>query len=81
MPHKRSMAARQRRAAKRLILNTARRDPHQAETICLLTPRQLMTKLQTKFKDGVYEDAANCERGEILIDARGRGSLQQVRRE
>lgn len=79
MPHRRSPASRQRRAARRYILNHAYRDRIQAETVAKTPSKELIDFLKEKF-EGVDISALNIiEQGEVTSDSRGRGSMQQVK--
>jgi hypothetical protein len=78
MPNRsRSLEKEQLRMARQHILDHSFRDREQAETICIVTSTQICCHLQTLF-DGVppsvYE---RFSRGEVIVDARGRGSFQQ----
>lgn len=65
----------QRRFVKRIIVNTARHDRVQAEQICMLERAEVLDALKQKF--GPVAVGSFCfERGEVVIDSRGRGSLQ-----
>lgn len=77
MPHRRSLKARQRRDAKRLAMQTSFRDPKQAETVCIINTQTICSVLQKKY-GFVNMDAVNIERGEVLIDSRGRGTFQNI---
>lgn len=73
MPHKRSPRALGRRFAARLSYH----DKTRAEDVCTVTTSQVLDHLVTVFPgDGVSPADAAFERGEILIDSRGTGSLQ-----
>jgi len=48
-----------------------------AENINLLSREQIVEELSKQF-DGVVLCAVKFERGEVLMDSRGRGSLQQL---
>ncbi len=77
MPHRRSLEARQRRDAKRLAMQSSFRDPEQAETVCIINTQTIYNLLQQKY-GFVNMDAINIERGEVLIDSRGRGTFQNI---
>jgi len=73
---KRSPEGLQRQAVRKLVFNQSRRDRIQAENINLLSREQIVEELSKQF-DGVVLCAVKFERGEVLADSRGRGSLQQ----
>lgn len=75
MPHRRSLASRQRRAARRYVLNHAYRDRRQAETVAKTPGKEVLAYLQSLF-EGVDLSVVDIELGEVLSDSRGRGSLQ-----
>lgn len=54
----------------------ARSDPVRAEAINLLTPEQIVDYLAVKYNE-VYIDVAQYEKGEVLTDSKGKGSLQR----
>lgn len=76
MPRRRSDQARQRRAARRYVLETAYRDKRMAESICMVKAMDILSHLQQQFK-GIGIASTDFESGEVLTDNRGRGSLQQ----
>ena len=78
MPHRRSPASRQRRAARRYIINHAYHDRTQAESVARTPRKEVLTFLQSLF-EGVDLSALNIEQGEVLADSRGRGSMQQMK--
>lgn len=85
MPHKRSVEARQKRDARHIILAGSFHDPHLAETVCRTSRQMILDRLRAKYgfiKPRVAWDVflADSEKGEVLIDARGRGTLQQIGR-
>ena len=63
-------------AARRYILDKSFHDPTMAETVSRVSDSMLV-----KFLDGLYPDEPpakiDVERGEVLIDSRGRGSFQK----
>lgn len=78
MPHKRSFEARQRRAAKRLILDMAYRDKAKAETINRLSVGEIVNHISRVFGGRVHLGAVpRVEVGEVLADPRGEGSFQR----
>jgi hypothetical protein len=79
--HTRSVEAQerrlQRREARKIVQKFAFQDFLVAESINRLTPEQIADKMATLFPDGVvYNFAVRYERGEVLTDSRGRGSIQ-----
>ena len=76
LPHRRSIKARQRRAARRYVLNHAYHDREQAELVCKTSQKAVITFLQSRF-ESVDLSAFDTEKGEVLVDSHGRGSLQQ----
>ncbi|MEM3956149.1 MAG: hypothetical protein QW424_05300 [Candidatus Bathyarchaeia archaeon] len=77
MPHKRSLIARQRRAARKFILDMAYRDKYVAETVNVLDRRDLINYLADLFGQVHLGSIPLIERGEVLADSRGGGSLQR----
>ena len=69
MPHQRSLEANIRRLAKRLLLSLSFRDRRQAETVNILSAKDVISELGQAPFDVV--------RGEVLVDSRGRGSFQK----
>jgi hypothetical protein len=65
----------QRRFAKALVSNSARHDRVQAEQICMLDRAEVLDALSQKFGP-VAVGSFSFERGEVIVDSRGRGSLQ-----
>lgn len=74
MVHKRSAEKLLKRRVRNLILDNSRRDPWHAETICLVSRRQVLNMLKEPVAVG---DVPDVEPGEILTDSRGSGSLQR----
>ena len=66
----------QRQAARLFVITHSRRDRINAESINIVTRDQIVEELAKQF-DGVVLCAVKFERGEVLLDSRGRGSLQQ----
>jgi hypothetical protein len=73
---KRSPAGLQRQAARLFVITHSRRDRIQAENINIISRDQIIEELGKQFKE-VILSAVKFERGEVLMDSRGRGSLQQ----
>lgn len=75
MPHQRSSRSLQRRDAKRFILDTSYHDVIMAESISRVDRHAVLSYLGKIYKM-VFPDVADVECGEVLVDSRGRGSLQ-----
>ncbi|MCJ7423419.1 hypothetical protein MUP01_04020 [Candidatus Bathyarchaeota archaeon] len=60
---------------KQLVVETARHDRVRAEKICMLGNKQISDALSKRF-DCVVVGADCFDKGEVVIDSRGRGSLQ-----
>jgi len=73
--HKRSPNKLQQRKIQTIILNGSYRDKQQGETISKLTCEEIMSKLKDPIAVHLIPD---LEKGEVLIDPRGRGSLQAM---
>jgi hypothetical protein len=72
---RRSEFKEQRRFVKRLVVETSRHDRIRAEKVCLLDNRQIGDALNKRFECVVV--GADCfDRGEVVMDSRGKGSLQ-----
>jgi len=69
----------QKRAARQYILAHSFRDTILAETVCIVTNRMVITELQKTY-DAINMDAVNVEKGEVVLDSRGQGSMQRVGR-
>lgn len=65
----------QRRFAKRIVVNTARHDRVRAEKVCMLDRAGVLDALRKRF-GSVTVGSFQFERGEVVIDSRGKGSLQ-----
>jgi len=76
MSNKRSLRSKQRRDAKRFISNTSFQDRELAETVAIVNRNAVLTYLGMKY-EFVFPDVVNVEKGEVLTDARGRGSFQK----
>lgn len=72
--HRRSNFARVRRMAKQIILDHSYRCRTMAETVNLLSKHDVVSELNIEGLP--VHLVPNYSRGEVLIDARGRGSLQ-----
>lgn len=77
MPHLRSEKAKQRRTARKLVIQSSYRDHERAETVCLLDGARLADLLSREF-DGVHQDVVDVTRGEVIVDSRGEGSFQKM---
>lgn len=75
MVHKHSVFALQKRAAKRLALTNAFDDDILSEIVNITTGEQLNLLLKADF-EFVLPGAITFERGEVLLEPRGEGSLQ-----
>ncbi len=84
MAHKRSLEKQaekelrstQYREAHNFVTGNSYHDPILAESVCLRTPDQINTFLKAKFESVLPCVTQRYERGEVLTDKRGRGSLQ-----
>lgn len=65
----------QRRFVKQLVVSTARHDHIRAEKVCMLDNTQISDVLSKRF-DCVVVGADRFEKGEVITDSRGKGSLQ-----
>jgi hypothetical protein len=69
----------QRREARKIVQKFAFQDFLVAETINRLSAEQIADQMAMLFPEGViYNFAVRYERGEVLTDSRGRGTIQQV---
>jgi predicted O-methyltransferase YrrM len=75
MVHKTSVEAEQRRFARKTLQRNAFQDRIACETVNLLTRQELSNVLAASF-DFVLPSATEVDRGEVLSDSRGRGTLQ-----
>lgn len=73
--HKRSPNRLHQRKIQTIILNGSYRDKQHGETISKLTREEVMDKLGEHVEVYLIPD---LEKGEVLIDSRGRGSLQAM---
>lgn len=71
----RSLRSQQRRSAKRFILDNSFHDRIMAESISTVTHKAVLTYLG-KIYEMVPMFLVNVERGEVLVDSRGRGTFQ-----
>ena len=80
-PTRRSNAARQRRYVNRLVSTNSYKDYGKQENVNTLTSEELEWRLIETFGDVRTGLHLQFERGEIIADSRGDGSLQQIRDE
>jgi hypothetical protein len=75
---RRSDRASQRREAARIVSQAALRDPALAESINRLTPGEVALRLQNRF--GTFDTfiVNSYDKGEVLSDSLGRGTLQRT---
>jgi len=75
---KRSFRALQHQEAVRIVSQAALRDPALAESINRLTPGEVALGLQNRF--GTFDTfiVNNYDKGEVLSDSLGRGTLQRI---
>ena len=73
MAHRRSP----RGFVRRLVLVDAYFDDEMAEIACRTNPMAYVAQLEAEFGEGIRLSDLNIERGEILVDSRGRGSFQR----
>lgn len=85
MPHPRGKRSKnsekkrqQRRDARHYILTHSFHDRELAETVCTPQTRSLTILALQHDYDAVDMHLVNVEKGEVLIDARGRGSFQEM---
>lgn len=72
---RRSEFNRQRRFVKQVVSESSRIDRVRSEKICMLDGVEVSEALKKRFTSVVV--GASCfEKGEVIVDARGRGSLQ-----
>jgi hypothetical protein len=73
--HKRSPNKLQQRKIQTIILNGSRHDKQHGETVSKLTREEVMGQLKESVEVHLIPD---IEKGEVLVDSRGRGSLQAM---
>ena len=81
MPHprgNRSVKAKQRRDARKFILENSFNDVILAEKVSRTDHSTVLTYLGTKYDMVFPEVAMSVERGEVLVDSRGNGTFQKV---
>ena len=74
---RRSKEARQRRYVNSLVRKTCHEDLDKKEAVNVLDQRQIRTALNTKFGYAHVGVSQLFEKGEVLSDSRGTGSLQK----
>lgn len=74
---RRSREARQRRYVNQLVRKTCHEDLDLKEAVNILDQREIRIALNTKFGYAHVGVSQTFEKGEVLSDARGEGSLQQ----
>jgi hypothetical protein len=84
LPHKRSPESRKKRALMRELRRHALlysfRDAQRAESICLLSQRDLLSLASSSSSGSAVQlsDVPDVVRGEVLVDSRGQGSFQRA---
>ena len=78
---RRSKEARQRRYVNTLVRKSSHEDLDKKEAVNILDQRQIREQLEQKFGYAHIGVSQAFEKGEILSDGRGEGSLQQRREE
>jgi hypothetical protein len=73
--HKRSPNKLQQRKIQTIILNGSYRDKQHGETVSKLTREDVMGQLKEPIEVSLAPD---LERGEVLIDSQGKGTLQTI---
>lgn len=76
MVNRHSKEAQQRRFIKRLVLESAFSDRQRGETVNVLSPSDIAACAGQVFKVFI-PCAADYEKGEVLSDGRGAGTLQK----
>lgn len=76
--HRRSVEAQQRRYVNRLVSTSSYKDYDKQENINIYTSEQLEQRLVDKFGDVRTGIHLQFQRGEIISDSRGTGSLQRM---
>lgn len=74
MTHERSKEKQQARRIRRIILSNGFHDRIRGETVCRLSRTDVLALLNEPVKTCIVPD---LEKGEILIDSRGKGSFQR----
>lgn len=76
MRHQRSEFSEQRRFARKILQRNAYEDRIACETVNLMTSGALNDVLRANF-EFVVSSTVDVERGEVLADSLGRGTLQK----
>lgn len=74
MVHKKSREKGQRRLIRKIILSSSFRDGIRAETVSRLSRLEVLELLMRSIEVDAVPDV---QKGEILVDSRGEGSLQK----
>lgn len=77
LEHQRSVQSRQKRDARRFILDTSFHDRELAETVSRVSARRIIDKLKITYEEVHLSVVVDVVRGEVLIDSRGRGTFQK----
>jgi septum formation inhibitor-activating ATPase MinD len=72
------MKAKQRRFVYGLMACSGFRDRGMAETVNKLEKEELMNRLKEKFDFVEMDAVSDIEKGEVMTDSRGRGSMQTI---
>ena len=72
--HRRSELQRQKRSIRRIIFTSSFHDKILCETICRLSRDEVLGLLREPVQVSLVPDV---EKGEVLLDSRGRGSFQR----
>ncbi|HJW98433.1 MAG TPA: hypothetical protein VJ529_04820 [Candidatus Bathyarchaeia archaeon] len=75
IPHKRSKKSLQKRQIRNIILSNSIFDKTRCETVTIISKTDLLIALTGRIK---MSEVPNIERGEVLIDSKGKGTLQQT---
>ena len=77
----RSKFSKMKKAAYHYLLTTSYRDRQLAETVCRIDTSAIISHVQQQFPHEPVEMSIvqDLEKGEVLVDSRGRGTLQTVR--
>ena len=76
MQHRRRSTNVKKRLVRGLIFRNSRSDLRRGETVSLITREEILRVIQ-QLDIEIYS-VPDVEKGEILVDARGKGSLQQA---
>jgi hypothetical protein len=78
--HKRSAESILRRQIRGLIFQHSFQDSLRAETVCKLSPDDILAKLAGPIPVQVC-DVPDVMKGEVLVDSRGQGSFQRWKKD